>query len=110
MSWSSTENTTASRYIRHNAIHYDTLRYERVNECSHAQDSRQYMVDMRNALKFPGMLSVFFEWSTFRIVLFVDSAELDRDLVFATLRGQQFVNRFGDFNTENITEIVVNDG
>jgi hypothetical protein len=47
-----------------------------------------------------GVLSVFFEWASFRIVLFVESGSFEREELDRVLKDVDFKTEFGDFTAD----------
>ena len=70
-------------------------------------DRRSFVNEMRHAITAPGVLSMFFDWSGFRIVMFVDDAQVDRADIAAILNTPSFVTRFGEFEANSYSEVLL---
>lgn len=70
-------------------------------------DRRTYVVDMRRALTAAGVMAVFFEWRNFKMVIFADMNELDREALSDQIETDDFRRNFGVFNTESVEEVML---
>ena len=70
-------------------------------------DRRAFVNEMRHAITAPGVLSIFFDWSGFRLVVFVDNTEVDRAAIADMLQAESFVTRFGDFDVQSCSDVLL---
>lgn len=70
-------------------------------------DRRAFVNEMRHAVTAPGVLSIFFDWSGFRLVVFVDDEQVDHAAIADILNAQSFVSRFGEFDAQAFSEVLM---
>ena len=68
-------------------------------------DRRKYVTEIRNAITAKGALSIFFSWSGFNLVVFVDDRQLDRVELNETIQSEAFCAKFGVFDTREVEEV-----
>jgi len=70
-------------------------------------DRKAYVTSVRDRLAMRGVLSVFFEWTSFRLVLFVESGSFDTEALLKVLQDVDFKTEFGDFTTDAPSRIEI---